>query len=205
MSTGYRLAYRFGFTPWEQAGVGFGPQLASLLDRGEARLTPPFGKALDVGCGTGAHAIELSRRGWQVTGVDAVAKALVGARERAAAADAEVRFLEGDATRLEASVGAGYRFLLDVGCFHGFKPAQREDYVIGASAVTEPGGTLLMFAFGPGRRGPLPRGVSKEEIVATFTGWELSEDEAADTAGMPGPLKNSEPRWYRLTRAAPVS
>src|SRR4051812_30401147 len=100
MSTGYRLAYRFGFTPWEQAGVGFGPQLASLLDREEVGLASPYGKALDVGCGTGAHAIELARRGWQVTGVDAVAKALAAAREKAAAADAEVRFVEGDATRL---------------------------------------------------------------------------------------------------------
>jgi SAM-dependent methyltransferase len=204
MSIGYRLAYRFGFTPWEQAGVGFGPQLASLLDRGEVGLAPPFGKALDVGCGTGAHAIDLSRRGWEVTGVDAIPKALVAARENAAEADAEVRFLEGDATRLDTTVGAGYRFLLDVGCFHGFKPAQREGYVKGASAVTEPGGTLLMFAFGPGRRGPLPRGVARDEIVAAFAGWALSEDEAADTAGMPGPLKNSKPRWYRLTRMAPA-
>jgi SAM-dependent methyltransferase len=202
MSTGYRLAYRFGFTPWEQAGVGFGPQLAALLDREEAGLATPFGKALDVGCGTGAHAIELARRGWQVTGVDAVAKALDAAREKAAAADAEVRFLEGDATRLEASVGVGYRFLLDVGCFHGFKPAQREGYARGASAVTEPGGTLLMFAFGPGRRGPLPRGAARDEIVATFSDWTLSDDEPANTEGMPGPLKNSAPRWYRLVRDA---
>jgi SAM-dependent methyltransferase len=204
MSTGYRLAYRFGFTPWEQAGVGFGPQLASLLDREEVGLASPYGKALDVGCGTGAHAIELARRGWQVTGVDAVAKALTAAREKVAATDAEVRFVEGDATRLEASVGDGYRFLLDVGCFHGFKPSQRDDYARGASAVTDPGGTLLMFAFGPGRRGPLPRGASREEIVAAFKGWELNHDEAAETAGMPGPLKNSEPRWYRLTRMAPA-
>ncbi|MDX6602897.1 MAG: hypothetical protein QOF13_2099 [Solirubrobacterales bacterium] len=200
MSTGYRLAYRFGFTPWEQAGVGFGPQLAALLDREEAGLTPTLGKALDIGCGTGAHAIELARRGWQVTGVDAVGKAVEAAREKAAAADAEVQFLKGDATRLEESVGGGYRFLLDVGCLHGFKPGQRQDYAKGASAVTVPGSTLLVFAFGPGHRGPLPRGVAKEEIVTTFSDWELSEDEAADTAGMPGPLKNSEPRWYRLTR-----
>jgi SAM-dependent methyltransferase len=202
MSAGYRLAYRLGLTPWEQAGVGFGPQLASLLDREEDGVAAPFGKALDVGCGTGAHAIALAQRGWTVTGVDAVGKALETAREKAAAAAADVRFVEGDATRLEDSVGAEYRFLLDVGCFHGLKPSQCKDYARGASAVTEPGGTLLMFAFGPGRRGPLPRGVDREEIVATFTGWELSDDEAADTAGMPGPLKNSEPRWYRLTRGS---
>jgi SAM-dependent methyltransferase len=201
MSTGYRLAYRLGFTPWEQAGVGFGPQLAALLDREEARVGPRLGKALDIGCGTGAHAIELARRGWQVTGVDAVGKAVAAAREKAVAADVEVQFLEGDATRLEESVDGPYRLLLDVGCFHGFKPVQRQDYAKGATAATAPGSTLLMFAFSPGRRGPLPRDVAKEQIAATFSDWELCEDEAADTAGMPGPLKNSEPRWYRLTRS----
>jgi SAM-dependent methyltransferase len=202
MSVGYRLAYRLGLTPWEQAGVGFGPQLASLIDREEAGVAAPHGRALDVGCGTGDHAIDLSRRGWQVTGVDSVPKALVAAREKAATAGADVRFVEGDATRLESSVGTGYRLLLDVGCFHGFKPAQRDSYARGATAVTEPGGTLLMFAFGPGRRGPLPRGVGRDEVRATFSGWELSDDEAADTEGMPGPLKKSAPRWYRLIRAS---
>jgi len=201
MSTGYRLAYRLGLTPWEQAGVGFGPQLAALLDREEARVGPKLGGALDIGCGTGAHAIELARRGWQVTGIDAVGKAVTAAREKAAAADVEVRFLEGDATQLEESVDGPYRLLLDVGCFHGFKDGQRRDYAKGASAVSTSGSSLLIFAFGPGRRGPLPRGVAKDELVATFSDWELSEDEAAETAGMPGPLKNSEPRWYRLTRS----
>jgi SAM-dependent methyltransferase len=202
MNIGYQLAYRLGLTPWEQAGVGFGPQLASLIDREQGETRPPFGKALDIGCGTGAHAIDLARRGWDVTGVDVVSKALDSAREAAEAAEVDVRFVQGDAIRLEESVGKGYRLLLDVGCFHGFKRAQRESYARDVTAVADPGATLLMFAFGPGRRGPLPRGVARDEIVATFAGWKLSADEAADTAGMPGPLKNAAPRWYRLVHAA---
>ncbi|MDQ1541122.1 MAG: hypothetical protein QOH29_1848 [Actinomycetota bacterium] len=200
MSVGYRLAYRLGLTPWEQAGVGFGPQLASLLDREQADATLPLGKALDIGCGTGDHAIELARRGWQVTGVDYVAQALDKARDKAAAAGVAIEYVEADATRLAESVGSGYQLLLDVGCLHGFKPGQREDYARGATAVTAPGGVLLLFAFGPGRRGPLPRGLSRDELLATFAGWDLTHDEAANTEGMPGPLKNSEPRWYRLIR-----
>ena len=41
-----------------------------------------------------------------------------------------------------------------------------------------------------------------------FTPWEragrggaIIADEAADTSGMPGPLKNAAPRWYRLSLA----
>ena len=202
MSLGYRIAYRLGLTPWEAAGEAFGPQLAALLDGYEADIPAPFGEALDVGCGTGAHTIGLAQRGWQATGVDAVPAAVEQARARAVAAGADVQFVQGDATRLEASVGMGYRLLLDVGCFHGFRSEQRAGYAQGATAVALPEATLLMFAFGPGRRGPLPRGASREEIVGALAGWELADDEAADTTGMPGPLKGSKPRWYRLVRRA---
>ena len=37
--------------------------------------------------------------------------------------------------------------------------------------------------------------------MTAFTGWAVVADEAADTSGMPGPLKNAAPRWYRLSRA----
>lgn len=200
MATGFKLAYRLGFTPWEKSGVALGSQLASLLDREQADAVRPLGKALDIGCGTGDHAIELARRGWQVTGVDYVARALDKARAKAAAAGVAVEYVEGDATRLGDVVGGGYELLLDVGCLHGFKPDLRERYARGATAVTAPGGVLLVFAFGPGRRGPMPRGLSRDELVTLFGGWQLSHDEPADPEAMPGPLKKSEPRWYRLIR-----
>lgn len=200
MSVGYRLAYRLGLTPWEQAGAGFGPQLSALLETEEGHADGPHGKALDVGCGSGDHSIELAQRGWQVTGVDFVPAAIEKARAKAAAAGVEVSFVEGDATRLAQSAGTGYRLLLDIGCFHGLKDDQRADYAKGASAVTDAGGTLLIFAFGPGRRGPLPRGVAPDDLATTLAGWTLEHEELADTSGMPGPLKKSEPRWYRFVR-----
>jgi SAM-dependent methyltransferase len=53
-------------------------------------------KVLDWGCGTGGHAIPLSRRGYEVTGIDRSASMLALAREKAAARGAAVRWVEGD-------------------------------------------------------------------------------------------------------------
>lgn len=57
-------------------------------------------RILDVGCGTGRHAIELARRGYRVTGVDLSTSMLDRARAKARDAAVEVTFVEGDARRL---------------------------------------------------------------------------------------------------------
>lgn len=54
-------------------------------------------RILDVGCGTGRHAIELARRGYQVTGIDLSANQLALAREKALAAGVQVDFEQRDA------------------------------------------------------------------------------------------------------------
>ncbi|MFC4605039.1 class I SAM-dependent methyltransferase [Rhodococcus kronopolitis] len=196
---GYTLAYRLRLTPWERSSPGLRAQLATYLDRYES-TGGPLGKALDAGCGTGDHSIEMAGRGWHVTGVDAVPLAIERARRKAAAEGVTVTFVLGDVTALGDSVGTGYRFVLDLGCFHGLTPAQRRGYARELSAVTEPGASLLMFAFGPGRRGPLPRGTSRAEVERTLSQWRLSADDAADTSGLPPMLRRSNPRWFRLIR-----
>jgi len=60
-----------------------------------ADLTP--GRALDVGCGEGADAVWLARRGWTVTGIDISKVAVRRAREAAELAGAIVEWLSGDA------------------------------------------------------------------------------------------------------------
>lgn len=199
MSTGYAIAYRFGVTPWEKAGREAMEQFNALLDR-EQDGHPPFGRALDIGCGTGDHAVNLAQRGWDVTGVDLVPRALEAARAKATSAAVNVRWVLADVTTMAHKVGAGYRFLLDVGCFHGLKPTLRQLYTRQVNAVSETGATMLMLAFEPGRRPPLPlpRGASREEIEATFTGWTVVGDEAAETTGMPAALKRTAPRFFRL-------
>lgn len=55
---------------------------------------------LDVGCGTGRHSIELTKRGYQVTGVDLSESQLMRAREKAEEAGLDIRFLKHDARAL---------------------------------------------------------------------------------------------------------
>jgi SAM-dependent methyltransferase len=60
-----------------------------------AELAP--GKALDVGCGEGADAIWLARRGWTVVAIDISDVAVVRARSVADLADVTVEWICGDA------------------------------------------------------------------------------------------------------------
>jgi 2-polyprenyl-3-methyl-5-hydroxy-6-metoxy-1,4-benzoquinol methylase len=57
-------------------------------------------RILDVGCGTGRHAIELTRRGYQVTGVDLSEAQLKRAKEKAKADNLVIDFQRHDARNL---------------------------------------------------------------------------------------------------------
>ena len=54
----------------------------SLQDLVEGENALAAGTALDIGCGTGDNSIYLAKHGWQVTGVDFVAKAVDKARAK---------------------------------------------------------------------------------------------------------------------------
>ena len=57
-------------------------------------------KILDVGCGTGRHSIELSKRGYTVTGIDLSESQLARAREKAKSANLMIDFRKQDARDL---------------------------------------------------------------------------------------------------------
>jgi SAM-dependent methyltransferase len=56
----------------------------------------PTGSALDVGCGEGADAIWLARRGWTVTAIDISQVAIIRAKEAAELAGAAAEWICGD-------------------------------------------------------------------------------------------------------------
>ncbi|RDC58801.1 class I SAM-dependent methyltransferase [Adhaeribacter pallidiroseus] len=57
-------------------------------------------RILDVGCGTGRHAIELAKRGYSVTGIDLSESLLTKARQKAEDNQVQVDFLRQDARHL---------------------------------------------------------------------------------------------------------
>jgi SAM-dependent methyltransferase len=201
MSLAYRILYRIGFTPWEGMEK-LADQVMPLFEREEAGLERPYGPALDIGCGSGIWATKLAQRGWDVTGVDNVPLALARARERAGTDAVEVRFVEADVTAMrESDVGSGFQFVFDFGCFHDeLTDEQRAAEGRAVSAVAAPGATLLLWAFSPGRRGPLPRGASRAEIEASFPGWTVVDETVIDLSDAPGYVRRADPRFYRLRR-----
>jgi SAM-dependent methyltransferase len=202
MSLFLKLVYGIGFAPWEHMQeVPAGKQASALLDREETGREPPYGPALDLGCGSGIWSVEMAARGWEVTGVDIVPKAVRRARQRAREAGVEVRFVQSDITALRtADVGSGFGLVLDFGAGHGLNDSQREALGREVSAVAAPDATLLMYAMAPGRRGPLPRGMSRGDVEATYPGWKVIDEEAFDVSGLPLPMRKANPRWYRLRR-----
>jgi SAM-dependent methyltransferase len=85
-----------GFTSATDAEVA---ELLALLD------LPPGSRVLDVGCGTGRHAVPLAGLGLQVTGVDLSPAMLSHARTRAAEAGVELTLVEADARELPPELG----------------------------------------------------------------------------------------------------
>jgi SAM-dependent methyltransferase len=207
MSLAYRLLYGVGFTPWEQVSKlpTLAEEVGALLDREEEGRRPPYGPVLDLGCGSGIWAVRLAQRGWQVTGVDFVPKALRRARRRALQAGVEIRLVPGDVTKLRSTdVGSGFPFLLDFGIFHD-ELTDRQRAAMGreVTAVAAPGATLLMMAWARGRRGPLPRGASRSDIEAAYSEWTVIDEQPFNISETSffRHIRSADPRFYRLRRA----
>ncbi|HEV8713201.1 MAG TPA: class I SAM-dependent methyltransferase [Candidatus Binatia bacterium] len=74
-------------------------------------------RVLDVGCGTGRHAVELARRGYTVTGVDLSRSLLERARQKAIRAGVSVIFRQQDARELDYTEEFAVALLICEGAF----------------------------------------------------------------------------------------
>jgi len=200
----YQLAYALGFHPWEDAATDppFVAKAAQMFQREEQARPPPYGRALDLGTGSGIWGIELAKRGWQVTGVDIVEKALRRARDRVRSAGVDMKLVRGDVTALRrAGLGTGFRFILDTGTFHGLQVEEQIAMGREVTAVSAPDATMLLLVW-PRRIRPLIRGADRTEVEAAFPLWEITDVEPSYFS-LPKPLQlilRPDEKWYRLRR-----
>ncbi|MBG0818566.1 cyclopropane-fatty-acyl-phospholipid synthase family protein [Planomonospora sp. ID82291] len=120
-----------------------------VLVREVSGLQP--GSALDLGCGEGADAIWLARRGWRVTAVDVSRVALDRAARHAAEAGVADR-VDWQWHDLGASFPDGVFDLVSACFLHSHGDLPREEILRTAASATAPGGTLLVA----GHAGPPP-------------------------------------------------
>jgi len=106
-------------------------------------------QVLDVGCGTGTLAVAAARAapGVRVTGLDADAKILARARERATAAGFEIGFDEGRSTALSYE-DASFDLILSTLFFHHLPDEAKRQTASELVRVLRPGGRLVVGDLG---------------------------------------------------------
>ncbi|MFF5704332.1 SAM-dependent methyltransferase [Streptomyces sp. NPDC012794] len=181
----------------------------AVLVREASGLTP--GRALDLGCGEGADAVWLARRGWRVTGTDISGVALERAAGHAAEAGLADR-VDWQRHDLARSFPDG-EFDLVSACFlHSYGDFPRERILRTAATAVAPGGILLIagHAGGPSWDPDAHADIhfpTPDEVLAQLElpegGWEVlvaAEHEQAMTApdGRPGSRRDNALKVRRL-------
>jgi methyl halide transferase len=157
--------YRQGNLPWETREPS--TELRRVV--AEEKIAPC--RAIDLGCGTGAHAVWLAQQGFDVVGVDLSPTAIERARARAASARVQARFIAADMLNLP-DPGPLFPFFFDRGCYHIFqRDGKSAEYVKAVERLTAPAARGLVLA-GNARepQRPGPPVVTEEEFRSDWQG-----------------------------------
>ncbi|WP_230464919.1 class I SAM-dependent methyltransferase [Nocardia seriolae] len=159
------------------------PALLALARAGALR-----GRVLDIGCGTGEHALPAAMQGHDAVGVDQSEAALETARAKARDRGLTVRFIRHDACRL-GELAERFDTVLDCGLFHIFDGSARAACVDSLRAAITPGGRYLMVGFSDPETGTWgPRRLSRTEITEAFgDGWHVDSIEPTELEIIPPP------------------
>jgi cyclopropane fatty-acyl-phospholipid synthase-like methyltransferase len=174
---------------WDGTEGGLWAAHADLLEQMPARYDAALldaagvhtgARVLDVGCGTGEHALMAAGLGLKATGVDESPTAIRIAEEKARRRGLVARFVVRDALGLR-SLDETFDTVLDCGLFHVFSDEERVRFVRSLRGVTVDGGRYHMLAFSdrqPGTTGP--RRISQAEIRDAFReSWRVESIEAS--------------------------
>jgi ubiquinone/menaquinone biosynthesis C-methylase UbiE len=148
---------------------------------------------LDVGCGTGRHALELARRGFDIVGLDLSESMVAQGRDRAREEELDVSFVVADARALPFAEAFRAALILCEGGFSLLESDAGDRAIIeNVARVLKPGGRLLMTA---------PHAAfiivhpSEEGAFDLATLRETFQIEAVDEAGGTMELEGSQ-RYY---------
>jgi len=101
-------------------------------------------KILDIGCGTGRHSIELTKRGYHVTGIDLSDSQLQRAREKAAELKLVIDFQKYDARQLPFINEFDLAIMLCEGAFPLMETDEMNFQILQSAAkALRPGGKLI--------------------------------------------------------------
>ncbi len=150
--------YRHGTPPWETGRVS--SELVRVLDEGLIRP----GSVLELGCGTGADAVLLAQRGFDVTAVDSAPMAIERARGRAEQEDALIRFVMDDVFRFTQSAET-FDLVYDAGFYHFIRLAALDQLLDMLWHITRPDSFYLTLVGSTGEEAEGgPPQVSEQEI-----------------------------------------
>jgi SAM-dependent methyltransferase len=165
--------YADGTPPWDIGRPQ--PAFDRLATAGEL-----VGRVLDVGCGTGEHALMAASLGHDAVGIDLSTQAIDLAKAKATERGIGARFVVGDALRL-VDLGDQFETVLDCGLFHVLDDDERERYIQSLAEVIPMGGRFHMLCFSdrqPGDWGP--RRITQDEIRAALSvGWRIETIDSA--------------------------
>lgn len=153
------LTYREGTPPWETGRPA--RELVRLVEEGMIRPVP----MLEIGCGSGADAVFLASRGFDVTAVDSSPTAIERARTRSQRDGVPIRFVLDDVFAFAQSAEESYEFVYEAGFYHFMRLVDLQRYLDLLWRVTRPGTLFLTLAGNADEEveGGPPR-VSEDEI-----------------------------------------